>query len=109
VPKTYDLNEIVELVDIRLQIQSREFGGFKRATMPLREAVTTVIEGWQNDKFRQLSAVIVRGSGTPIRTLQEIKHLYEEVRLTSREAVEIERPRPKHTAIPFAKKMQGPA
>jgi len=105
VPKTYDFNEIVELLDIRLRIESGELDRFKRATMPLREAVTTVIEDWQNDKFRQLSAVIVRGSGTPIRNLQEIKHLYEEVRHTSREAVEIERPQPKHTAVSSSKKM----
>ena len=32
-----------------------------------------VIEDWADDKFRQLSAVIVRQSGSAIRSLEEIK------------------------------------
>nr|WP_246408023.1 hypothetical protein [Microvirga lupini] len=48
----------------------------KVATLPLREAVTLVVEEWADDKFRQLSAVIVRHSGPPIRGFEEIKDLY---------------------------------
>lgn len=48
----------------------------KIATLPLRDAISVVVEDWADDKFRQLSAVIVRRSAPAIRTLDEIKHLY---------------------------------
>jgi hypothetical protein len=36
-----------------------------------------VIEDWADDKFRQLSAVIQMPSGQSIRSLDDIRHLYE--------------------------------
>ena len=48
----------------------------KIATLPLRDAVALVVEEWADDKFRQLSAVIVRRSGPAIRSLEEIKRLH---------------------------------
>jgi hypothetical protein len=45
--------------------------------LPLRDAITLVVEDWADDKFRQLSAVIVRRSAPAIRSFEEIRHLYE--------------------------------
>jgi hypothetical protein len=69
---------VVDLLALNRPIETA--GGFtmtsKVATLPLREAVALVVEEWSDDKFRQLSAVIVRPSGPPIRSLDEIKDLY---------------------------------
>jgi hypothetical protein len=74
----YCLDEVVDLLALNRPIEAA--GGFnmtgKVATLPLREAVALVVEEWSDDKFRQLSAVIVRPSGPPIRSLDEIKDLY---------------------------------
>ncbi|WP_312896921.1 hypothetical protein [Microvirga soli] len=74
----YDLDEMVDLLAL-----NRPFEGVagqamagKVATLPLREAVALVVEDWADDKFRQLSAVIVRHSGPAIRGFEEIKDLY---------------------------------
>jgi hypothetical protein len=75
---TYDLDEMVDLLAL-----TRPFEGMadqamagKVATLPLREAVALVVEDWADDKFRQLSAVIVRHSGPAIRGFEEIRDLY---------------------------------
>ena len=74
----HDFDEMVDLLAL-----SRPFeraGGSamacKIATLPLRDAVALVVEEWADDKFRQLSAVIVRRSGPAIRSLEEIKRLH---------------------------------
>lgn len=74
----YDLDEMVDLLAL-----SRPFEGpvgrtmaRKVATLPLRKAVALVVEGWADDKFRQLSAVIVRHSGPVIRDFEEIRNLH---------------------------------
>ena len=74
----YDLDEMVDLLAL-----NRPFEGpagrtmaSKVATLPLREAVALVVEEWADDKFRQLSAVIVRHSGPAIRSFEEIRDLY---------------------------------
>ncbi len=74
----YDLDEMVDLLAL-----NRPFEGpvgqtmaSKVATLPLRKAVALVVEDWADDKFRQLSAVIVRHSGSAIRGLEEIRDLY---------------------------------
>ena len=74
----HDFDELVDLLAL-----CRPFEGTtdsrmacKIATLPLRDAVALVVEDWADDKFRQLSAVIVRRSGPAIRSLEEIKHLY---------------------------------
>ncbi|MFC1458772.1 hypothetical protein [Microvirga arabica] len=74
----YDLDEMVDLLAL-----NRPFEGpvgptmaSKVATLPLREAVALVVEDWADDKFRQLTAVIVRPSGPAIRGLQEIRDLH---------------------------------
>jgi hypothetical protein len=74
----YSLDEMVDLLALNRPIEGA--GNLtmtgKVATLPLREAVTLVVEEWSDDKFRQLSAVIVRPSGPPIRSLEEIRDLY---------------------------------
>ncbi len=74
----YDLDEMVDLLAL-----NRPFEGpvgqtmaRKVATLPLRKAVALIVEDWADDKFRQLSAVIVRPSGPAIRGFEEIKDLY---------------------------------
>jgi hypothetical protein len=71
------MNEIVDLFAISRSSRSSEFMTEKIATLPLREAVALVIEDWADDKFRQLSAVIQMPSGQSIRSLDDIRHLYE--------------------------------
>ena len=72
----YDLNEMVDLFAISRSSRRSDLMTEKIATLPLREAVALVIEDWADDKFRQLSAVIVRRSGPAIRSLEEIKRLH---------------------------------
>jgi hypothetical protein len=74
----YDLDEMVDLL-----ARNRPFEGpvgetmaHKVATLPLRKAVALVVEDWADDKFRQLSAVIVRPSGPAIRGFEEIRDLH---------------------------------
>jgi hypothetical protein len=78
VTAAHDLNEMVDLLAL-----SRPFDrtrgvsvASKIATLPLRDALNVVVEDWADDKFRQLSAVIVRRSGPAIRSLEEIRNLY---------------------------------
>jgi hypothetical protein len=73
-----NLDEMVDLLAL-----NRSFEGptgmtmaSKVATLPLRDAVTLVMEDWADDKFRQLSAVIVRHEGPAIRSFEEIRDLY---------------------------------
>jgi hypothetical protein len=77
---TADCN-LDEMVD--LHALNRPFGGpagrdmaGKVATLPLRDALALVVEGWSDDKFRQLSAVILRPSGAAIRSFEEMRDLY---------------------------------
>lgn len=55
----------------------------KVATLPLRDAIALVVEDWADDKFRQLSAVIVRPSGATIRSFAEIKDLYDQANIAA--------------------------
>lgn len=74
----YDLDEMVDLLAINRPFEGtlgQAMAG-KIATLPLREAVALVVEDWADDKFRQLSAVIVRHSGPAIRGFEEIRDLY---------------------------------
>ena len=73
-----DFNEMVDLLALNRPLE-RSKGmkmACKVATLPLREAIALVVEDWADDKFRQLSAVIVRRSGQSIRSLEEIKALH---------------------------------
>jgi hypothetical protein len=73
-----DFDEMVDLLALTRPFE-RSLGesmACKIATLPLRDAVTLIVEDWADDKFRQLSAVIVRHSGSAIRSLEEIKALY---------------------------------
>ena len=74
----YDLDEMVDLLALKRPFQgpAGQTMASKVATLPLREAVTLVVEDWADDKFRQLSAVIVRHSGSAIRSFEEIRDLY---------------------------------
>ena len=92
--QVYDFDEIVELLDIRRSLHSEGLIGIGRGTLPLREALSTVVEGWADNKFRQLSAIIVRTSGPSLRTFEEINHAYQASKRFTREAVEIERTAP---------------
>jgi hypothetical protein len=76
---------MVELLDIRRPFNGEDLIGIKRATMPLREAAAIVIEDWADNKFRQLSAVIVTKSGRTIRSFDDIRRLHEEAQRTSRQ------------------------
>ncbi|WP_312895207.1 hypothetical protein [Microvirga sp.] len=74
----YNLDEMVDLLALNRPFEGpvgQTMAG-KVATLTLRDAVTLVVEDWADDKFRQLSAVIVRPSGPAIRGLEEIKDLY---------------------------------
>jgi hypothetical protein len=73
----HDLEEIVDLFAIDRSSRNAELMPIKIATLPLRKAVVLVIEDWSDDKFRQLSATIQRRSGPAIRSLDDIKHLYD--------------------------------
>ena len=73
----HDLDEIVDLFAISRSATRSQSVTEKVATLPLREAVALVIEEWADDKFRQLSAMIQRRSGEIIRSLEDIKDLYD--------------------------------
>ncbi|WP_245273076.1 hypothetical protein [Microvirga lotononidis] len=74
----HDLDEMVDLLTLTRPYERSEGMNMacKVATLPLRDAVAVVVEDWADDKFRQLSAVIVRPSGPTIRSFEEILHLY---------------------------------
>ncbi|MEE1655014.1 hypothetical protein VB618_02310 [Microvirga sp. CF3062] len=75
---TYDLDEMVDLLAFNRPLEgpAGQTMARKVATLPLREAVALVVEDWADDKFRQLSAVIVRPSGPAIRGFEEIRDLH---------------------------------
>ena len=73
----HDLEEIVDLFAIGRSSLNADLMPVKIATLPLKKAVAVVIEEWSDDKFRQLSAVIQRRSGPAIRSLDDIRHLYD--------------------------------
>jgi hypothetical protein len=79
VTAAHDFDEMVDL--LALSRPSERSAGMnmacKIATLPLREAIALVVEDWADDKFRQLSAVIVRQSAPAIRSFDEIRRLYE--------------------------------
>ena len=74
----HDFDEMVDLLALSRPVERAGGSAMacKIATLPLRDAVALVVEEWADDKFRQLSAVIVRRSGPAIRSLEEIKRLY---------------------------------
>ena len=79
----HDFDEMVDLLALSRPFE-RSAGmnmACKIATIPLREAITLVVEDWADDKFRQLSAVIVRRSAPAIRSFDEIRHLYEKAEI----------------------------
>jgi hypothetical protein len=83
VTAAHDFDEMVDLLALSRPFE-RSAGmnmACKIATLPLREAITLVVEDWADDKFRQLSAVIVRQSAPAIRSFDEIRRLYETAEL----------------------------
>jgi hypothetical protein len=78
VTAAHDFDEMVDLLALSRPVERAGGSAMacKIATLPLRDAVALVVEEWADDKFRQLSAVIVRRSGPAIRSLEEIKRLY---------------------------------
>jgi hypothetical protein len=85
VTAAHDFDEMVDLLALTRPYE-RSTGmnmASKVATLPLRDAVTVVVEDWADDKFRQLSAVIVRPSGPAIRSFEEIRHLYGKAEMSS--------------------------
>jgi hypothetical protein len=79
VTAAHDFDEMVDLLALSRPFE-RSAGmtmACKIATLPLRDAITLVVEDWADDKFRQLSAVILRRSAPAIRSFEEIRHLYE--------------------------------
>jgi hypothetical protein len=77
VTAAHDLEEIVDLFAIGRPARTADLMPVKVATLPLKKAVAVVIEDWSDDKFRQLSAVIQRQTGPAIRSLDDIRHLYD--------------------------------
>lgn len=77
----HDFDEVVDLFALSRPFERSAGTGMahKVATLPLRDAITLVVEDWADDKFRQLSAVIVRQSAPAIRSFEEIRHLYDKV------------------------------
>jgi hypothetical protein len=83
VTAAHDFDEMVDLLALSRPFE-RSAGmnmACKIATLPLRDAITLVVEDWADDKFRQLSAVIVRRSAPAIRSFEEIRHLYEKAEM----------------------------
>jgi hypothetical protein len=83
VTAAHDFDEMVDLLALSRPFE-RSAGmnmACKIATLPLREAITLVVEDWADDKFRQLSAVIVRQSAPAIRSFDEIRYLYEKAEI----------------------------
>jgi len=78
----HDLDEIVDLFAISRSSTRSQSMTEKVATLPLKEAVVLVIEEWADDKFRQLSAITHRRSGEIIRSLEEIRDLYDQATAT---------------------------
>jgi hypothetical protein len=78
VTAAHDFDEMVDLLALSRPVERAGGSAMacKIATLPLRDAVALVVEEWADDKFRQLSAVIVRRSGPAIRSLEEIKRLH---------------------------------
>jgi hypothetical protein len=79
VTAAHDFDEMVDLLALSRPFEPSAGMAHKVATLPLREAITVVVEDWADDKFRQLSAVIVRQSAPAIRSFEEIRHLYDKV------------------------------
>jgi len=77
VTAAHDFEEIVDLFAIGRPARTADLMPVKVATLPLKKAVAVVIEDWSDDKFRQLSAVIQRQTGPAIRSLDDIRHLYD--------------------------------
>lgn len=77
----HDFDEMVDLFALSRPFERSAGTGMtqKVATLPLRNAIILVVEEWSDDKFRQLSAVIVRRSAPAIRSFEEIRHLYGKV------------------------------
>ncbi|WP_262297524.1 hypothetical protein [Microvirga sesbaniae] len=75
----HDLDEMVDLLALSRPFERSRGSTMacKVATLPLRDAIAVVVEDWADDKFRQLSAVIVRPSAPAIRSFDEIRRLYE--------------------------------
>jgi len=80
----HDFDEMVDLLALSRPLVRSSGANMacKIATLPLRDAIAVVMEDWADDKFRQLSAVIVRREGPAIRSLEDIRHLYETAELT---------------------------
>lgn len=81
----HDFDEMVDLLALSRPFERSMSMNMacKIATLPLRDAIALVVEDWADDKFRQLSAVIVRRSGPAIRSLEEIRHLYDAAEMAS--------------------------
>jgi hypothetical protein len=77
VAQAYDFDEIVDLLDTRRPFGDGDLVGIRRTAMPLRKAVALIVEGWADDKFRQLSAILVMKSGHRVNSFHEIKSLYD--------------------------------
>jgi hypothetical protein len=77
--QTHDNDEMVELITaVRLAQGPDDVNTLGRvSTLPLREAVRTVVEDWDGDKLKQMSAIIVKQAGTPIQSLEEFLDLYK--------------------------------
>jgi hypothetical protein len=76
----YDLDELVDLLDIRQPMKAGDLLGTRQVPIPLRKALSVVVEDWADNKFRQLCAIIVGTSGYAIRGFDEITRLYEDMR-----------------------------
>jgi hypothetical protein len=77
--QTHDNDEMVELITAVRPAQGPDDVNTlgRVSTLPLREAVRTVVEDWDGDKLKQMSAIIVKQAGTPIQSLEEILDLYK--------------------------------
>jgi hypothetical protein len=78
-----DFDEMVDLLALSRSSQKPALLASKVATLPLRDAIALVMEDWADDKFRQLSAVIVRPSGPTIRSFDDIRALYQQSKAAS--------------------------
>jgi hypothetical protein len=78
-----DFDEMVDLLALTRSSDRPTLLASKIATLPLRDALTLVVEDWADDKFRQLSAVITRPSGPAIRSFDDIRALYQQIKAAS--------------------------
>jgi len=80
--KAYDLDGLVDLLSKKSAATEDDVDTLVPVAtrLPLRDAVRIVIEDWDDDRLRKVSAVILRDAGPAIQSLDEIKSIYQQAK-----------------------------